>query len=135
MPKTQYVFMAGGDACGACSALAGTVSDAPLGAQHSNCMCASIPLTAGDVCPTYTADNVSTHHTGPGERAEMFFEIEVTCCDGSSIGESYVYDWNPAPGMDAMSDAFDELEADLDQLAQELAEGCPDDDGEGDLVD
>jgi len=96
---TKYVFMAGGDACGACSALAGTVSDQPLGSQHANCQCDSIPLTAGDDCPTYTFDQVGTERYGPGgASARVYFDIEVTCCDGSTIGETYEIDLGIEPG-------------------------------------
>src|SRR5262245_18204753 len=132
---TTWIFMAGGDACGVCSARAETESPVPLGQIHEGCKCDSIPkappktpLTAGDACPTYTADNVYTERYGPrGESARLYFEVEVTCCDGSTIGESFEIDLGVEPG-DHGPDEFDEIAADLDLEAQSLAEGCEDGD-------
>jgi hypothetical protein len=127
---TKWVFVCGGDACGACSALAGTVSDQPLGQQHDSCMCDSIPLNAGEDCPKYTFNQVGTERYGPGgASARVFFDVEVECCDGSTIGETLEIDLGVEPGdHGSIDDEFAEIEADVDQAAQELAEGCPPDD-------
>jgi hypothetical protein len=128
MANQKFIFMAGGDACGACSALAGTISDTPLGSQHENCMCDSIPLSAGDDCPSYTAENTSTERYGPGGgSARMYFDIEVTCCDGTTIGETFVIDLGEEPGGRDFDAEFEEIDADVDQAAEELAQGCPED--------
>jgi hypothetical protein len=128
MGKQQYIFMAGGDACGACSALAGTISDTPLGSQHDNCMCDSIPLSAGEDCPTYETNQVGTTRYGPGGgSARVEFEITVTCCDGSTIGETFEIDLGEEPGGRSVDDVSAEIDADLDLEAQGLADGCPDD--------
>ena len=47
MAKKQYMFVAGADACGACAGLDGTISDEPLGPQHDNCTCESVPVYEG----------------------------------------------------------------------------------------
>lgn len=123
---TKYVFMAGGDACGACSALAGTISDVPMSNIHENCKCDSIPLTAGEDCPTYTANHVGNQHYGPkGRGVIMYFELEVTCCGGETIGEEFEIDLGSDGGR-LDEGFFDEIDADLDLEAEGLAEGCPD---------
>lgn len=125
---TRYVFVCGGDSCGACSALAGTVSDTPLGQQHDNCMCDSIPLNAGEDCPTYTFSQAGTERYGPhGNSARVFFDIEVECCDGSTSSETLEIDLGEEPGNRSMDAELAEIEADVDLAAQELAEGCPPD--------
>jgi hypothetical protein len=125
---TKWVFMAGGDACGACSALAGTVSDVPISNVHENCMCDSIPLSAGEDCPSYTFANVGTQRYGPhGASARVYFDVEVTCCDGSTIGETVEVDLGVEPGGRSLDDEMAEIEPELDLAAEELADGCPDD--------
>jgi len=131
---TRYVFVCGGDACGACSALAGTVSDQPLGQQHDSCMCDSIPLNAGEDCPSYTFSQVGTERYGPGgSSARVYFEVEVVCCDGSTIGETIEIDLGVEPGDRSFDAEIEEFEAEADQAAQELAQGCPDE-GEDNVI-
>lgn len=128
---TRWVFVCGGDACGACSALEGTVSDQPLGQQHDSCMCDSIPLNAGEDCPSYTFSQVGTERYGPkGGSARVFVEVEVECCDGSTIGETIEIDLGVEPGPGSMDDEFGEIDAEADLAAQELASGCPEDSGD-----
>ncbi len=126
MGKQQYIFVAGGDACDACSALAGNVSDAPLGSQHDNCMCDSVPLSAGDDCPTYDAEQVGTTRYGPGgASAKVDFEVTVTCCDGSTIGGSFEVDLGEEPGGRTLDQVMAEIDAEIDLDAEALADGCP----------
>jgi len=124
----KYIFMAGGDACEACAALAGAVTDYPLGPQHDHCECDSAPLD--DDCPTYDSEQVGTERYGPdGGSARIFFELTVTCCDGSTIGETFEIDLGEEPGDRTIDELSDEIDGDLDAEAEGLADGCPGDPG------
>ena len=56
----------------------------------------------------------------------MYFEITVTCCDGSEIGETLEVDMGETPGGRSLDEMIEEWDADAEAAASELAEGCPD---------
>ena len=135
MAKQQYMFQAGGDACGGCAALDGTISDAPLGPQHENCHCQSVPVREEDHdCPTIEGGDVDIETTGP--TLTVSTEVTLTCCDGSTRGMSVVHDLGPmslpiddiiAALQDAIQSAADEL---MDEDCHEPGGGWVED-GEG----
>jgi len=93
----QYVFEAGADACEICAALNGTVSDAPIGPQHENCQCQSVPVKEEKDCPKLEISNVTQQLYGPGNRSvRVSADITVTCCDGSENSESVEIDLGEA---------------------------------------
>jgi len=132
MPK--YMFVSGGDACGACSALDGTISDGGIGPQHDNCQCQDIAVNEKDDCPSIDVENVTVQLRTNGP-ATVSAEITVHCCDGSEIGESFEQDLGPMSRdtADAVA-AFTEF---AEAAGEEMAAGCPEegggfvDDGEG----
>lgn len=131
----QYMFVAGGDACGACAALDGTISDGGLGQQHDNCQCQDVPVDRDDDCPTVEIENVSVQ-IRTGVSTTVSGDITVRCCDGSEIGESFELDLGPM--SIEVNDALAEFTESAENAGAELAEGCPEDepggwveDGEG----
>ena len=116
----QYMFIAGGDACGACAALDGTVSDGPLGPQHDNCQCQDVPVDAPD-CPNMDVGDIQILTNGPSTTVSA--EITVNCCDDSEIGESLEQDLGP------MSQDVNEIISEFSEFAtsraSEIAQGCP----------
>ena len=117
----KYMFVAGGDACGACSALDGTISDGGIGQQHDNCQCQDIPVNGRDDCPTIDVDNV-TVQLRTGGSATVSADITVHCCDGSEIGESFEQDLGPM-SMEA-SDAAAAFTEFAEAAGEEMAQGC-----------
>jgi hypothetical protein len=130
----EYVFQASGDACGICAALDGTDATPPA---HDNCQCQTVMRKrkkspgSGKNGSTYNYSGGSSSHYGSGNQDYTIgTEIEVECCDGSTIGESVPFDGHdlPDPWEDAWQVAYYEK---LDEAAGELADGCPEcDDGE-----
>lgn len=129
----QYMFVAGGDACGACAALDGTLSDGGLGPQHDNCQCQDVPVDRDDDCPTIEIGDRFISTTGA--TTTVSGDITVHCCNGTEIGESIEVDLGPmslevADALEAFSEAVEDAGA-------ELAEACPEEepgwveDGEG----
>jgi hypothetical protein len=117
---TQYMFVAGGDACGACAALDGTISNGGLGQQHENCQCQDVPVHDED-CPSVEVPSIHIETTGG--TTTVGGDVTVVCCDGSEIGESVEVDLGPVSlpideTIDAFMDAFD-------SAAAELAGTCP----------
>jgi len=115
------IFVAGGDACGICLALAGTTAAAPA---HEGCSCSNEP---GDDDCTHESSGGSSTHYGSGDYQAMFgTELTVTCPDGSEIGESIEIDlsgFNPAGSGDVM----DFIAEAIDTAAAELCAQCPKD--------
>jgi hypothetical protein len=120
-----YQFQAGPEACDLCSGMDGQVSEGGGDLPHEGCACQVVPLSAGEDCPSYEWSDVGTERYGPrGGSARVYFEIEVTCCDGSTIGETLEIDLGVEPGGRTMDDEFEEVEAAMDEAAEELASGC-----------
>jgi hypothetical protein len=115
------VFVAGGDACGACQSLDGTTAAAPA---HDNCSCSNEP---GDDDCTHEYTGGGSNHYGPGDYdAKWGTELTVTCPDGSDISESFEVDlagFDPAGG----GDVLDFIENAIDAEADELCKQCPKD--------
>lgn len=125
--EVEYVFQASGDACEICSALDGTVaSDLP----HDNCLCQIVAKKkkhtgSGIKGSSYSFGGGSSSHYGPGNSDySIGTEIEVECCDGTSIGESIEFDGHDLP--DVMEDAWQAVYLEkLDAAAGDLAQECP----------
>ena len=128
MAGQLYQFQAGGEACGTCAGMDGQVSEGPMGLPHDGCRCQVVPLSAGEDCPTYESQNVGTERYGPhGASARMYFEITVTCCDGSTIGETLEVDLGVEPGDRSLDEEIEEWDAEVDAAAEDLASGCSSD--------
>jgi hypothetical protein len=117
---TVYVFQANGDACDSCSAMDGQeASDLP----HEGCNCQIVPKDGKEV--TYMYSELISRRTGDGPKDYVFgTEIEVECCDGSTVGASFEIDGHDLPDFaeDGYMDAILEM---LDAEASDLAMQCP----------
>lgn len=121
----NYQFQAGGEACPICAGMDGQTSEEPMELPHEGCLCQVVPLSAGDDCPSYEFQQVDTERYGPhGESARVYFEITVTCCDGSEIGETLVVDLGVEPGGRSIDELVEQWDAEVDAAAQEMASGC-----------
>jgi hypothetical protein len=117
----KYIFVAGGDACGACAALDGTISDAPLGPQHPNCQCQSEPVDEEKDCPTVDVSTPNVETTGA--TTTVGAEVTVTCCDGTTRGMSVEQDLGPmSPSIDLINESF--LDFVNDVAAELVDEDC-----------
>ena len=126
-----YQFQAGGEACGVCSGMDGQISEGGMGLPHDGCMCQVVPVGTDDDCPTYDYQHAGTERYGPrGASARIYFEVTVTCCDGSEIGETLEIDMGEEPGGRSLDEEIAQWDSEIDGAAQELAEGCPEEDSD-----
>ena len=121
-----FQFQAGDAACEFCAGMDGQVSQSEIDLPHEGCRCQVVLVSREDDCPTYEADQVGTERYGPGgESARTIWEVVVTCCDGTEIGETLVIDHGLEPGGRTIDDLIEEWDSATDAAAQDLAAGCP----------
>jgi hypothetical protein len=121
MSNDVHIFLAGGDACGACTALDGTLVSEGFKA-HDNCLCQTIPSDEQPDCE-WSFEHVGNARDGDGAFDVVSgFEVTVTCPDGSTFGASGEFDGHGFTDLDAWGGAFDEA---AEALANELCDQCP----------
>lgn len=118
----QFMFVAGGEACGACAAMDGTISEGGIGQQHENCQCQDVPVDRNDDCPKVEVGTPSIQTSGA--TSSVGVEVTVRCCDGTEIGESLEQDLGPSSPTN-IEDALAAFAEFVEAAADELAVGCP----------
>src|SRR5687767_3838755 len=97
---SEHIFVSGGDSCGTCAALEGTL--VPEGFKaHENCMCQTIPKEKDGDCE-WEFTFVGNARDGNGDFDVVSgYEVTVTCPDGSSFGMSGEFDGHGFTDLDA----------------------------------
>lgn len=124
--EVEYVFEAGGDACGACQSMSGMTSSEPIAGPHDNCSCQCSATAKCDYTYDYESEGTSRTGSPSGEGDYVIgFSVEVTCSNGDTIGGEISIDGHDLPSEYGDGDEWLEgvLQA-VDEYAAELAEGC-----------
>ena len=116
----EYVFQAGGDACGICLALDGTNNTA---LPHPNCSCQIVSKEGENEC----VYNLEAHNTVPHGDGKYDFtfggDLTVTCPDGTEVSQSIEWD---ASGYNPDAGGWTEFAQPLiDAAVEELCSQCP----------
>lgn len=118
----EYVFQAGGDACGICLALDGTNNTAQ---PHPNCSCQIVNKEEEKECEYEIEWHPPVRHGEGKYDFTIGGELTVTCPDGTSVGQSV--EWS-ASGYDPDAGWNDFVESLIDGVVGELCSECKESD-------
>jgi hypothetical protein len=142
--REVYVFVAGGEACERCQALAGSQWREPPDPPHAHCACDVDVRVVGRREQRECGDNTwtleplqdGTVHYGPAgsDTFEWGFLVTIDCWDGL-VHEFEIWvdmgaDSDYAPGLDGFADmeafAWNEVYDEAEEIAAQVCRPCPD---------
>jgi hypothetical protein len=118
----EYVFQAGGDACGICLALDGSNNTAP---PHPNCSCQIVSKEGEKECEYNLDWHDPVRHGDRPFDITIGGDLTVTCPDGTEVSESIEWD---VSGYDPDGGWNDFVQPLIDNAVAELCGQCPESD-------